>query len=629
MALGNVFLQTCAQHFLFSYVCVARVPQRLGALGLPTGTETNALSASNDSSVPYVGGHEIAPSATVVEQVRAAQEQRKQQQPQQHAEQAQRQMAAPAAQTERAVLPAPSAPALPPLKAGAAEAAMPRGFDELLDAYSLHQFLIRKGATMAATPEFVSFRRTHAPAWTSIKIMIAALEAHLVRVNAPLAIVDGVRLAELAAAFDLRNTGSTAAQPTQSELLACLVNADAVQPLFASRAHKYVGASGRELAATKIQATWKMFVCRKYYKFDRRRFVAARVVQRCWRLYTRHMRTRRLIAAAWAAKLEGWRRMMQSFRERWPRIVRRRRVVVHIPSLSFTCAQRESIHNFTTRENGQFARLCAVADPLVDVVYVSPVPVSDEVRSYYLKLLDVGGVKNAEARVKFLVPENAHRFHDHMSLAQKLYYSPKCMRRLLQCIRKREAYIVPNQVGPEDLLLAVHLHLPLWAPEPEVAALFSSKSGAKRIFEAAALNMPPGVRDVWSEDEFYLGLSRLILKHLDVQRWLFKIDDESGGRGTAWFEPAELKIYEQLLQERQSIHWDAPETRALTLERVRRALQRTLPAKVQFACPHIYENQWAKYLDTLLVAGAVIEACPPSVTGSQTLWTALVDVERK
>ena len=34
-------------------------------------------------------------------------------------------------------------------------------------------------------------------------------------------------------------------------------------------------------------------------------------------------------------------------------------------------------------------------------------------------------------------------------------------------------------------------------------------------------------------------------------------------------------------------------------------------------------------LDTLLVAGAVIEACPPSVTGSQTLWTALVDVERK
>jgi hypothetical protein len=210
-------------------------------------------------------------------------------------------------------------------------------------------------------------------------VLITALEQHLSRVNALLAVVDGIRLAELAAAFDMHNTGSTFAQPKLADLMSCLVNRDAVAPLFAARLSKYTGPNGKNLAAAKIQATWKMFVCRKYYKFDRKRFVAARIVQRSWRMYTRHQKTRRLIATAWAAKLQGWRQMMSDFRRRWPRVVRRRRVIVHIPSLSYTCAQRESMHKFTTHENSQFSRMCDLADPLVDLVYVSPVPISDEV----------------------------------------------------------------------------------------------------------------------------------------------------------------------------------------------------------------------------------------------------------
>ena len=36
-----------------------------------------------------------------------------------------------------------------------------RGYNELLDQYSLHQFIIRKGKVLDVTPEFESFRRTH------------------------------------------------------------------------------------------------------------------------------------------------------------------------------------------------------------------------------------------------------------------------------------------------------------------------------------------------------------------------------------------------------------------------------------------------------------------------------------
>ena len=40
-----------------------------------------------------------------------------------------------------------------------------RGYNELLDQYSLHQFIIRKGKVLDVTPEFESFRRSHHGEW--------------------------------------------------------------------------------------------------------------------------------------------------------------------------------------------------------------------------------------------------------------------------------------------------------------------------------------------------------------------------------------------------------------------------------------------------------------------------------
>lgn len=46
--------------------------------------------------------------------------------------------------------------------------------------------------------------------------------------------------------------------------------------------------------------------------------------------------------------------------------------------------------NFNARQNMQMARLCAVADPLVDIVYVTPFSLTDEVKGYYMKLMELG-----------------------------------------------------------------------------------------------------------------------------------------------------------------------------------------------------------------------------------------------
>jgi hypothetical protein len=55
-----------------------------------------------------------------------------------------------------------------------------------------------------------------------------------------------------------------------------------------------------------------------------------------------------------------------------------------------------------------------------------------------------------------------------MSLSQLVYYSPKCLEKIRMFVKNRPAFIVPNQIGENDLRLAVELNLPLFSAEPDV-----------------------------------------------------------------------------------------------------------------------------------------------------------------
>ena len=50
--------------------------------------------------------------------------------------------------------------------------AQTRDYNDLMDQFSLHQIIIRKGQILDTTPEFISFKRTYLDKWGSISFIL-------------------------------------------------------------------------------------------------------------------------------------------------------------------------------------------------------------------------------------------------------------------------------------------------------------------------------------------------------------------------------------------------------------------------------------------------------------------------
>lgn len=113
-----------------------------------------------------------------------------------------------------------SAAANAPAAAVAWQSEEARGYNELLDSFSLHQFIIRRGKTLSDTPEYESFKRKYLNSWGGVTGIIRSLEKMLEEFTVPVAYIDGNRVVTLAR--DLIGP------PSNDELLSCIVNIEQV-----------------------------------------------------------------------------------------------------------------------------------------------------------------------------------------------------------------------------------------------------------------------------------------------------------------------------------------------------------------------------------------------------------------
>ncbi|XP_045063838.1 IQ motif-containing protein H [Coregonus clupeaformis] len=526
---------------------------------------------------------------------------------------------------------------------------------------SKFSFTILEGRINPVAPDFCRFKQHYCLCWGLLVEVLWGLASLLRRYAVPMARVNGERLVELAQGGDLDwavgggGGGGGGGSSSVECLLSVLENREEVWDLVYRPGQRYRGEGGTEAAAARIQSCWRRHWARNAYLRHRQRKWAAGTIAISWLMHAQLGRVRKSLQESRRTHLDNYRIRGQYLSANWKHIQSSRRTIIHIPSLGYSQLQRFSLKGFDILQNIQMGRLCDVRDENVEVIYVSPVRLGDDLFQYYTRLLglqpggqgglqratvgpeDRGGLQGATVgpedrggggarttttqassctkRFTILMPDALEDFPTHnMCLSTLLKYSPRTLRRIRNLIQGQQAFMVGGVTHLDDLAVADELGVPLLGPEPAVAQLYSTKSGGRRIFTGAGVTVPPGQWDIYSLQQLHETLAQLMTDHMEVRRWLFKMDSEMGGRGTAYCDVSHLSCSTWAQQE-YSHHsperWRKAWAQEPVLIKYLEEIPEWLSCYAQPVTTSCYPT-WACFLDTFLRQGGVVEGYPPS-----------------
>ncbi|XP_033491090.2 IQ motif-containing protein H [Epinephelus lanceolatus] len=486
---------------------------------------------------------------------------------------------------------------------------------------SKYPFTIIKGRINPLATDFCHFKQSFSFCWSSVEDALEALQKLLRDFAVPLARVSGEQLVEFGHGWD----SVWRKAPPVISLLSVLENWEEVSDLVLCPGQRYKGEGGIEAAAIHIQSCWRRCLARTAYLRHCRHKWAAGTITISWLMRTQMRRVRKALQARRFTQLENYRSRAQHLAANWKHIQSSKRTIIHIPSLGYSHSQRVSLRGFDVLQNIQIGRLCDIRDENVEVIYVCPRHLGDDILHYYTSLLKCDGAtvedgttqasSSCVRRFIIITPETVDYFSTrNMCLSTLLKYSPRTLKRIRNLIQGKQAYIVGGVAHVDDLAVADELGVPILAPEPAIAQLYSTKSGGRRIFAGAEVDVPPGQGDIYSLNQLHETLAELMTQNTDVQRWLFKMDSEHSGRGTAYCDVCHLSCYNWALQECHRYGpelWNTEWIQRSILLRYLDEIPEWLARYARPAKTSCYPN-WACFLKTFLRQGGVVEAYPPS-----------------
>ncbi|NXF27182.1 IQCH protein, partial [Rhodinocichla rosea] len=455
--------------------------------------------------------------------------------------------------------------------------------------------LHRDSAVHQKAPGVLTLQHLHHSSWGSTVGFLEPSEKLLKDHSVPLATINSQKLAQITSDLDFKEN------PTKSDILSVMKNQSAVAKI-PNRAGQGGSAGGHRGGPSPVPGSGQQ----QQWAAGQQQQWAAGVISTSWRSWSHLARLRSALREARRRHLENFCSRAEHLAANWNRIRTSRRTIIHIPSLA----------------------LCPfVSDANVDVIYICPLALSEELLQYYNKLLGLQAavrsgnpedMADLQDRFKILTPEAINSFPEHhMCLATVLKYSPRTLQRLQVLLQGRVAYMVGGVPHLDDLAVADQLQVPLLGSEPAVAQLYSTKSGSKRIFASAGVPTPPGEWDIHSREQ----VSIWVIPRTPLMR--------SSSRNNSFiFQILNL----------QCLAWDLVFSKLLKLlvvlfnlflqELALVKISQELPGLLAQHVQPVNEKRfptWEKFLQTFLTQGGVIEAFPSS--GSVTNLTVDLLIE--
>jgi hypothetical protein len=210
------------------------------------------------------------------------------------------------------------------------------------------------------------------------------------------------------------------------------------------------------------------------------------------------------------------------------------RSVLIVPSLSLdqeVLAKITGVHHYEER---MLCLLLLLRMPRTRVIYVSSTSISDTIIDYFLHMLP--GVPGVHARRRLtLVSCNDISL---APLTRKILERPRVLERIRDAIPDlASAHMTCFTVTELERKLALTLGMPIYGCDPSLQR-WGSKSGSRKIFREAGIDLPAGFEDLADADELARALAELKGSKPTLERAVVKLNEGFSGEGNAVFNLA-------------------------------------------------------------------------------------------
>ncbi|KUO69472.1 MAG: carboxylate-amine ligase [Alphaproteobacteria bacterium BRH_c36] len=208
------------------------------------------------------------------------------------------------------------------------------------------------------------------------------------------------------------------------------------------------------------------------------------------------------------------------------------RTVVIVPSLSLdqeVLARISGVHHYEER---QLCMLLLLRFPRTRVIYLTSTPIAEPIIDYYLHLLPGIPAQHARRRLTLISCDDA----SSTPLAEKLLQRPRVLQRIRESVPDPgTAHMTCFTVTELERALGLALDLPVYGCDPELY-YHGTKSGSRRLFREAGMDLPAGMEDLTDADDVCRALVELKQQNHHLKRAVIKLNDGFSGEGNAVFD---------------------------------------------------------------------------------------------
>ena len=227
-------------------------------------------------------------------------------------------------------------------------------------------------------------------------------------------------------------------------------------------------------------------------------------------------------------------RLQPRLRELWSALSAREEepyTSVVIPSLTLDQSELAKLDAASFYEERLLFLLIRLRNPQAHMVYVTSQPIHPLILEYYFQLLAGIPASHARSRLTLLCAHDA----SPRSLTEKILERPRLIQRIRYGIRDpQRAFMTVFNSTKLERKLAVLLGIPLNGVDPKLACL-GTKSGSRKTFREAGVDMPEGFEDLRSDDDVVRALEELRQRRPGIRRAVLKLDSSFSGEGNAIF----------------------------------------------------------------------------------------------